>query len=97
MKWQKIYFKFHLHQTKLHDGICEKRMAATIATHDLAKIKKPLLYTSHPPKEMVIHPLGRGKELSAWELYGSLQREAEAQRKQQKRNVAGLHRFAVVF
>ncbi len=25
-------------QTRLHDGVCQKRVAATIATHDLAKI-----------------------------------------------------------
>ncbi|MPC96132.1 Leucine-rich repeat-containing protein 47 [Portunus trituberculatus] len=68
-------------------------MVATVATHDLSKVHAPLYYTAHAPKEMHIHPLGRGKEISAWELYGSLQHEAEAQRKQQKRNVAGLHRM----
>lgn len=88
-----LFKRFISLQTKLHDGICEKRMVATIATHDLAKIRGPLSYTVRAPKEMHIHPLGRGKEVSAWELYTSLQREAEAQRKQQKRNVAGLHRF----
>lgn len=72
-------------------------MVATIATHDLAKIKTPLLYTTHAPKQMQVHPLGRGKVVSAWDLYNSLQREAEIQRKQQKRNVAGLHRQVVVF
>lgn len=88
-----LFKRFISLQTKLHDGICEKRMVATIATHDLSKVQAPLYYTAHAPKEMHIHPLGRGKEISAWELYSSLQREAEAQRKQQKRNVAGLHRF----
>lgn len=88
-----LFKRFITLQTKLHDGICEKRMVATIATHDLAKIKTPLLYTTHAPKQMHVHPLGRGKKVSAWDLYNSLQREAEIQRKQQKRNVAGLHRF----
>ena len=42
--------KFIQLQTKLHDGICEKRNAATIATHDLKLItsgkynRKPILY-----------------------------------------------------
>ena len=26
-------------QTKFHDGVCQKRQAATIATHDLRSIK----------------------------------------------------------
>ena len=26
-------------QTKLHDGVCQKRHAATIATHDLKSVK----------------------------------------------------------
>ena len=26
-------------QTKLHDGVCQKRQAATIATHDLKSVK----------------------------------------------------------
>ena len=26
-------------QTKLHDGVCQKRQAATIATHDLMSVK----------------------------------------------------------
>jgi len=31
-------------QTKLHEDICEKRTAATIATHDLQLVKGPLTY-----------------------------------------------------
>ena len=26
-------------QTKLHDGVCQKRQVATIATHDLMSVK----------------------------------------------------------
>lgn len=86
--------KFISFQTKLHDGICEKRMAATIATHDLSKVKGPLKFIVQDPEEIRIHPLVRGKEMSAKELYEGLQQEAEAQRKHQKRNnVTGLHRF----
>ncbi len=34
------YKQFIQAQTRLHDSICERRNAATIATHDLAKIPK---------------------------------------------------------
>ncbi|XP_064085942.1 leucine-rich repeat-containing protein 47-like [Macrobrachium nipponense] len=86
--------KFISAQTKLHDGICDKRMMATIATHDLNKIQSPLKYVVRKPEEIRIHPLVRGKEVSALELHKSLQQEAEAQRKQMKRNnVPGLHKF----
>ncbi|NXX82721.1 LRC47 protein, partial [Urocolius indicus] len=80
-------------QTKLHEDICEKRTAATIATHDLQLIKGPLTYDVQPPEELKITPLGR-KELKAKDLLRQLQLEAEEQRKQKKRqNVSGLHRY----
>ena len=41
-------------QTKLHDGICQKRQAATIATHDLAAVKSPLVYTAVKPQLMSV-------------------------------------------
>ncbi|XP_042229818.1 leucine-rich repeat-containing protein 47-like isoform X1 [Homarus americanus] len=86
--------KFISTQTKLHEGVCEKRLAATIATHDLAKIKGPLKFIAGAPEEIRIHPLVRGKEMSARELHVGLQQEAEAQRKHQKRNnITGLHKF----
>ncbi|XP_063612403.1 leucine-rich repeat-containing protein 47-like [Penaeus indicus] len=86
--------KFISLQTKLHEGICEKRLAATIATHDLAKIKGPLKYTARDPKEIVIHPLIRGKEITAKALHEALQHEADAQRKQMKKNMTtGLHKY----
>lgn len=79
-------------QTKLHEDICEKRTAATIATHDLQLVKGPLTYGVQPPAELKITPLGR-KEIRAKDLLRQLQMEAEEQRKQKKRqNVSGLHR-----
>ncbi|NXW24840.1 LRC47 protein, partial [Circaetus pectoralis] len=80
-------------QTKLHEDICEKRTAATIATHDLQLIKGPLTYDVQPPGELKITPLGR-KEIKAKDLLRQLQLEAEEQRKQKKRqNVSGLHKY----
>ncbi|XP_014807905.1 PREDICTED: leucine-rich repeat-containing protein 47-like [Calidris pugnax] len=80
-------------QTKLHEDICEKRTAATIATHDLQLIKGPLLYDVQPPEELKVTPLGR-KEIKAKDLLRQLQLEAEEQRKQKKRqNVSGLHKY----
>ena len=37
-------------QTKLHDGVCQKRQAATIATHDLKSVKLPLKYDAQFPQ-----------------------------------------------
>ncbi|XP_064326268.1 leucine-rich repeat-containing protein 47 [Phalacrocorax carbo] len=80
-------------QTKLHEDICEKRTAATIATHDLQLVKGPLTYDVRPPDELKIMPLGR-KEIKAKDLLRQLQLEAEEQRKQKKRqNVSGLHKY----
>ncbi|XP_020636911.3 leucine-rich repeat-containing protein 47 [Pogona vitticeps] len=80
-------------QTKLHEDICEKRTAATIATHDLRLVKGPLLYDARPPDDLKVIPLGR-KEVKARDLLRQLQSEAEEQRKQKKRqNISGLHRY----
>ncbi|ERE82736.1 centrosomal protein [Cricetulus griseus] len=80
-------------QTKLHDDLCEKRTAATIATHDLQAVRGPLLYAARPPEDLKIMPLGR-REAKAKELVKQLQLEAEEQRKQKKRqSVSGLHRY----
>ncbi|NWI91629.1 LRC47 protein, partial [Pitta sordida] len=80
-------------QTKLHEDICERRTAATIATHDLQLVKAPLIYDVEPPDELKITPLGR-KEIKAKDLLRQLHLEAEEQRKQKKRqNVSGLHRY----
>ena len=41
-------------QTKLHDGICAKRQAATIATHDLEAIKWPLTFDARNPADIKV-------------------------------------------
>ena len=41
-------------QTRLHEDICVKRQVATIATHDLEKIKGPLLYDAMEPKKIMV-------------------------------------------
>uniref|UniRef100_A0A8C6XYJ4 Leucine rich repeat containing 47 n=1 Tax=Naja naja TaxID=35670 RepID=A0A8C6XYJ4_NAJNA len=80
-------------QTKLHEDICEKRTAATIATHDLQLVKGPLVYEVRAPEELKIVPLGR-KETKANDLLRQLQAEAEEQRKQKKRqNISGLYKY----
>ncbi|NWJ02932.1 LRC47 protein, partial [Crypturellus undulatus] len=85
--------RFLAAQTKLHEDICEKRTAATIATHDLQLIRGPLTYSVQPPAELKITPLGR-KEIKAKDLVRQLQLEAEEQRKQKKRqNISGLHKY----
>ncbi|XP_064423829.1 leucine-rich repeat-containing protein 47 [Latimeria chalumnae] len=85
--------RFLTAQTKLHEGVCEKRTAATIATHDLQQTKSPLLYDARPPKTIKIVPLGR-KEIKAADLVRQLQLEAEEQKKQKKHhNISGLHKY----
>nr|XP_058911832.1 leucine-rich repeat-containing protein 47 isoform X2 [Kogia breviceps] len=46
--------RFLSSQTKLHEDLCEKRTAATIATHDLRAIRGPLLYAARPPQDLRI-------------------------------------------
>lgn len=41
-------------QTKLHEDLCEKRTVATIATHDRAAVRGPLLYTGRPPQDLKV-------------------------------------------
>lgn len=87
--------KFISLQTKLHDNECNKRTLATIATHDLDKIVGgDLTYLARPPSEIWIVPLGRPKAVTALELFSQLQKEAEAVRKEKKRNTySGIHKF----
>ncbi|XP_006885868.1 PREDICTED: leucine-rich repeat-containing protein 47-like [Elephantulus edwardii] len=85
--------RFLTAQTKLHEDLCEKRTAATIATHDLKAIRGPLQYGARPPQDLKIVPLGR-REVKAKDLVRQLQQEAEEQRKQKKRqNISGLHKY----
>ncbi|XP_011303955.1 leucine-rich repeat-containing protein 47-like [Fopius arisanus] len=87
--------KFIQLQTKLHEGICEKRNAATLATHDLDLIVPgDLTYTAKPPKELKIMPLNRSKTYTASALFQQLQTEADNLRREKKRNVySGVHRY----
>nr|XP_061803597.1 leucine-rich repeat-containing protein 47-like [Nerophis lumbriciformis] len=85
--------RFLMAQTKLHEDICGKRTIATIATHDVQRLKGPLVYDAVPPTQLKIAPLGR-KEMTAVELMRHLQLEADDLRKQKKRqNVTGLHKY----
>ncbi|XP_062889383.1 leucine-rich repeat-containing protein 47 isoform X1 [Mobula hypostoma] len=85
--------RFLVAQTKLHDDVCLKRTLATIATHDLQRVKGPLLYDARPSQSLKIAPLG-SKEIKAVDLLRQLQVEADEQRKQKKRqNVSGLHKY----
>ncbi|XP_069691422.1 leucine-rich repeat-containing protein 47-like [Periplaneta americana] len=92
---QDNFKKFIQLQTKLHDTVCEKRNAATIATHDLASLESgDIVYTAHPPNDIRILPLGRTKQVTGSELFAQLQREAEELRKEKKRNVySGIHKY----
>lgn len=81
-------------QTGLHDGICGKRTVATIAVHDLDKIKGQVQFDVKPPSKMKFQPLGRNKIMSATELYKALMEEAEALRKEKKRSTfSGIHKY----
>ncbi|XP_077007635.1 leucine-rich repeat-containing protein 47 [Tamandua tetradactyla] len=85
--------RFLSSQTQLHEDMCERRTAATIATHDLSAVKGPLLYEARHPRALKIIPLGR-REARAKDLVRQLQLEAKEQRKQKKRqNISGLHRY----
>ncbi len=87
--------KFLQIQTKLHESVCEKREKSTIATHDLNKIKGGVVkYTARDPHLINIIPLGKVKKVTAQKLYDNLKAEAEALRKEKKRNVfSGIHKY----
>jgi len=86
--------KFLNIQTKLQDEVCEKRTLATIATHDLEKVKSNLTYDAAEPDNIQLVPLGRKYPISATEFYEKLTDEAEAERKQKKRNqISGIFKY----
>ncbi|XP_069136167.1 leucine-rich repeat-containing protein 47-like [Argopecten irradians] len=81
-------------QTKLHDGVCQKRQAATIATHDLKSVKRPLTYEAMFPHELKIVPLFKKKEVTGEKLVADLRKEAEDYRREKKRNtLSGIHQY----
>ncbi|KAF5303288.1 hypothetical protein FQA39_LY10027 [Lamprigera yunnana] len=89
-------FKKFLHlQTKLHDTVCNKRNAATIATHDAAKLGGgDLIYTALTPKALLIKPLNQVENVTGAQLFKSLQTKADNLRKEKKRNVySGVHKY----
>ncbi|XP_077998440.1 leucine-rich repeat-containing protein 47-like [Glandiceps talaboti] len=86
--------KFITAQTKLHDTLCQKRTLATIATHDLSLVKSPLYYDALLPTQIALTPLGKKKDITADKLVKQLWEEAEALRKEKKRNtVSGIHKY----
>ncbi|XP_012273719.1 leucine-rich repeat-containing protein 47 [Orussus abietinus] len=87
--------KFIQLQTKLHEGICDKRNAATLATHDFNLIVPgDITYTAKLPNEIEIKPLMRNKSYTGAELFQQLQAEADKLRREKKRNVySGIHRY----
>lgn len=87
--------KFIKLQTQLHASVCEKRTAATIATHDLDLVKGPkIYYTALAPEDVHIVPLGGNKSVRSDKLVQHLHNEAEAARKDKKRSqVSGLHQY----
>ena len=75
----------------------DRRNVATIATHDVEKIPSegPLRYEARSPSAIAIEPLNRPGPgpVPARELYLQLKREADALRKEKKRNTySGIHR-----
>lgn len=85
-------------QTKLHDTVCNRRVAATIATHDLGLVAPgQLVYTAMLPSDLKIRPLNRSCEYTGIELFSQLQQEAESLRKEKKRNVySGIHKYVLL-
>jgi hypothetical protein len=86
--------KFLQMQTKLHDTVCEKREASTIATHDLKTVKGPVKYTAKLSKYLEIQPLGSVGKTTGQKLFDSLKDKADMLRKEKKRNVySGIHKY----
>lgn len=85
-------------QTKLHETVCQKRELCTIATHDYDKVvqgeDRTITYTAGPGNKIPIVPLGRKNTLTAQKYYEELKGEAEALRKEKKRNTyTGIHKY----
>ena len=82
-------------QTGLHSGICGQRQHATIATHDMSKINgRAIHFDVKPPSRIKFTALNRQKEMTALELYKQLNEEAEAYRKEKKRQTySGIHKY----
>ncbi|KAJ8676424.1 hypothetical protein QAD02_012211 [Eretmocerus hayati] len=92
---EESFRKFIQLQTKLHEGVCDKRNAATLATHDFdLLLPGDITYTAKHPNRIKIKPLMRTKEFTGAELFNQLQTEADNLRKEKKRNVySGIHKY----
>ncbi|KAL7292807.1 hypothetical protein TKK_0013633 [Trichogramma kaykai] len=92
---EESFKKFIQLQTKLHESVCEKRNAATLATHDFdLLVPGDLTYTAKPPNDVKIIPLMRTKTYSGAALFKQLQTEADNLRREKKRNVySGIHKY----
>jgi len=89
-----LFKRFIAAQTKLHDTVCQKRLASTIATHDADLIHFPLTYDARNEKVLFIHPLMRPELETAEFLKSRLLAEAEETRKKTKRNAfTGIHKY----
>uniref|UniRef100_A0A2M3Z5Y3 B3/B4 tRNA-binding domain-containing protein n=1 Tax=Anopheles braziliensis TaxID=58242 RepID=A0A2M3Z5Y3_9DIPT len=87
--------KFLQLQNSLHDVECARREVATIATHDLAKVKGTgLRYHAAPPEEISLKTLGGATQVTAAKYYADLRQHAEQVRKDKKRNTySGVHKY----
>ncbi|XP_049540390.1 leucine-rich repeat-containing protein 47-like [Anopheles darlingi] len=89
--------KFLQLQNSLHDVECARREVATIATHDLAKVKGTgLRYHAAPPEEISLTTLGSATQtkVTAAKYYADLRQHAEQVRKDKKRNTySGVHKY----
>uniref|UniRef100_A0A182T817 B3/B4 tRNA-binding domain-containing protein n=1 Tax=Anopheles maculatus TaxID=74869 RepID=A0A182T817_9DIPT len=88
--------KFLQLQNALHDNECGRRELATIATHDLAKIKGSIRYHAAPPGEIQITALGAAAQgkVTAEKYYADLCHQADLLRKEKKRNTySGVHKY----
>eukprot|EP00124_Ichthyophonus_hoferi_P004661 Ihof_evm2s541 gene=Ihof_evmTU2s541 len=63
-----LFDEFIKLQTRLHQGICNKRTTATIGTHDNSLCEWPLVYDALPSDQCHITPLREDKELSFKQL-----------------------------
>jgi hypothetical protein len=61
-----LYENFIALQTSIHESpLCNKRAAAAIGTHDIAKLQLPLQYEALAPADIKFVPLARDKDAAA--------------------------------
>ncbi|RDD41031.1 Leucine-rich repeat-containing protein 47 [Trichoplax sp. H2] len=89
-----VFKKFIALQTKLHDTICDKRMLATIATHDYSKVEFPLSYQAEAPEKISIIPLDKECAVTAKQFIDQLVKDSNVtgQAKRKNKN-SGLQKY----